>query len=87
MQVKTPARSVDVGELGKAKYLPGRRLLGVFGFVGTPPALAVDVTRHAGYPLYPAIAQRAELTTLLAADGASQTQARFTLRTKASIWK
>ena len=35
------------------------------------------------YPLYSAIAQRAEFTTLLSADGASQTQARFTLRTKA----
>ena len=84
VQVKTQARRVDVGELvAGTEYQLGRRLLGAFGFVGAPPALAVDVTRHAGYPLYPAIAQRAELTTLLAADGASQTQARFTLRTKA----
>ena len=83
MQVKIKARPVDVGQLAGAEYQPGRRLLGAFGFVGTPPAVSGRCTRHAGYPLCPAIAQRAELATLLAADGTSQTQARFTLRTKA----
>ena len=48
-----------------------------------PPAVKIDVTPHQGYPLYSAIAQQAQFTTLLSADGASQTQARFMLRTKA----
>ena len=80
---KTDARRVDVGELTDAEYQPGRYLRGVFEQVGTPPAVKIDVARPAGYPLPAAIVQRAEFFTLLSADGASQTQARFTLHTKA----
>ena len=83
VQVDTAARRVDVGELAATEYQPGRYLRGVFGFVGAPPAVKIDVTPHQGYPLYSAIAQQAQFTTLLSADGASQTQARFMLRTKA----
>ena len=39
VQVKTQARRVDVGELvAGTEYQLGRRLLGAFGFVGSPPA-------------------------------------------------
>ncbi len=60
------------------------RLLGTYDFVGETPKVAVDVVRNPSYALTPAIVQRARLTTLLSADGTSQTQATFQLRTKAS---
>ena len=34
VQLATEARQVDVGELAGAEYRPGRRLLGVYSFVG-----------------------------------------------------
>ncbi len=83
VEVKTEARQVDVGELVDAEYQPGRRLLGAYGFVGDPVAVSVDVSRDSGYPLWAAIVQRAELSTHVSADGISQTQGRFLLRTKA----
>jgi len=76
-------RRVDVGELVDADYQVGRRLLGAYGFVGDPPQLKIDVFRHPGYGLYSAIVERAELSTHLSPDGASQSQATFVLRTKA----
>ena len=81
--VSSPARPVDVGELAEADYQPGRRLLGAFGFVGDPPELKIDVLRHPGYPIYPAIVEECSLDTNLSPEGQSQTQARFKLRTKA----
>ena len=85
VKVITKARRVDVGELVDADYQPGRRLLGVFELVGRPAQKVVQarVSRHPGYGLFPAIVQRAELSTHLAADGTSQTKALFALRTKA----
>ena len=83
VRVKTDARGVDVGELAAAEYQPGRRLLGVFAFAGAPPPLAIDVSRQGGYPLYPAIAEEANLLTLVSAGTVCQTEARFTLHTKA----
>ena len=81
--VKTAARPVDVGELAEADYQPGRRLLGAYGFVGALAAVEVNVSREPGYRIYPAIVERAELTTHLAADGEAQTEANFRLRSKA----
>lgn len=83
VRIKTDARRVDVGELVDAEYQPGRRLLGAYGFVGKPVAVTIDVSRDPGYGLPAAIVQRAELSTHLAAEGVSQTQGRFMLRTKA----
>lgn len=76
-------RKVDVGELVDAEYQPGRRLLGAYSFVGDPPPVKVAVVRHEGYGLPPAIVQRAELATQLAASGLAQSSARYLLRTKA----
>jgi len=76
-------RRVDVGELAGAEYQPGQRLLGAYQFIGRPRAISIDVFRHPGYALHPAIVQKAELVTHLSAQGMSQTQARFQLRTKA----
>ena len=81
--VKTGARRVDIGELVDAEYQPGRRLLGAYGFVGDTAPVAVAVARHPTLGLPPAIIQRAELATVLSADGLAQTSARFLLRTKA----
>ncbi|MBN1394242.1 MAG: hypothetical protein JW959_04410, partial [Pirellulales bacterium] len=83
--VETMAQRVDVGELAEADCLPGRRLLGAYGFVGGPPAVKIDVGRRPGYAIPEAIAQRCELDTFLAPDGSSRTQARFELRSKASF--
>ncbi|MGA2618168.1 MAG: autotransporter-associated beta strand repeat-containing protein [Thermoguttaceae bacterium] len=83
VEVRTTARHVDIGQLAPAEYQPGRRLLGAYEFLGSPAAVAVEVLRHGGYALLPAIIEQAELTTLLSADGVSQTQADFRLRTKA----
>ena len=81
--VRTPARSVDVDELAGAKYQPGRRLLGAYGFAGDPPPVKIDVLRHRGYAIYRAIVQECELDTNLSPEGESQTRARFKLMTKA----
>jgi len=99
VDVKTDARRADVGQLAIAKYTPNAyarlssltgaakqppmRLLGTYDFVGEMPKVAVDVYRNPNYALTPAIIQQAKLTTLLSADGTSQTQAAFQLRTKA----
>jgi len=83
VRVKTAARRVDVGEFADAEYQPGRRLLGVYGFVGEPAAVSVDAFRDPGYGLPEAIVQRAELSTHVSTEGVTQTQAQFKLRTKA----
>ncbi len=98
VDVKTAARRADVGQLAVAKYTPASletkqtplRLLGTYEFVGDPRVadngkplgVTVDVSRNPAYALPPAIVQRARLATLLSADGTSQTQATFLLRTK-----
>ena len=69
VQVDTSARPVDVGELAEADYEPGRRLLGAYGFVGDPPVVKIDVLRHPGYRLYPAIVEQCELDTNLSPEG------------------
>ena len=79
------ARRVDVGELVDADYQPGRRLLGAFGFVGSPGDVKVDVSRHPAYALHKTIVQRAELLTRLSANDDSQTAAVFELRTKSTF--
>ncbi|MGN6544826.1 MAG: hypothetical protein ACTHK7_07240, partial [Aureliella sp.] len=76
-------RSVDMGELVDAEYQVGKRLLGVFSFVGTADQTTVDVVRRSIHALPTTIVQRAELVTLVGASGIGQTAARFALRTKA----
>ncbi len=83
VQVNTKDRKVDVGELVDADYQPGRRLLGVYGFAGLPPAVIINVARNPSYTIYPALVQKAMLSTHLSPDGESHTEASFTLCTKA----
>ena len=46
VQVRTDARRVDIGQLAASNYQPGRRLLGVYEFVGRAPPV-VDRCRAA----------------------------------------
>ena len=85
VEISRALRKVDVGELAEAKHQPGKRLLAAYQFVGDSPAVSISVSRPAGYGLPPVLVQRAELATLLSADGLSQTAARFSLRTKAQF--
>jgi len=82
VQVQTDVRKVHVGELVDAAYQPGKRLLGAFGFVGEPAVLKVDISRHPGYGLQPAIVQKATLNTDLSAGGEAVTEAVFRLHNK-----
>ena len=82
VKVATTARSIDVGELAEAEYQPGRRLLGAFGFAGELTSVKIDLRRHPGYAIFPAIVERCELDTNVSPEGRSQSRARFKLRTK-----
>jgi hypothetical protein len=75
-------RKVDVGELVDANYQPGRRLLGVYGFVGDPEPLEVSVARRNLYRVPPSIAQNAGLVTMLGSSGTAQTMLHLSLRNK-----
>ncbi|MCH6551144.1 MAG: hypothetical protein IH804_03910, partial [Planctomycetes bacterium] len=83
IEVARHPRPIDVGELVDAEYEPGRRLIGAFGFVGDSAVLSIKSARHAADAPPAAIVQHARLTTAVAANGRSQTAARFSLRTKA----
>ncbi len=76
-------RAVDIGELVDAEHQPGRRLLGVYSFVGPQEVITAKVARRAIHALPTTIVQRAELLTLADTHGKCQTAARFMLRTKA----
>jgi hypothetical protein len=85
VEVTRHPRRVDVGELVDAQYQPGRRLLGSFGYVGSPPQVQVSVTRQPSHSLPAAIVERCELVTLVAPNGTSQSAARYHLRTKVPL--
>ena len=85
ISLSTDARRVDAGELVDARYQPGRRLLGAYGFVGQPAAVTATYSRPKQHGLPSAIVQRAELVTVVSRSGVSQSAARFLLRTKASF--
>ncbi len=82
IDIRTPMRRVDVGELAEAEYTPGRRLLGTFASNDDGESIEIGVTRRALRPLPAAIVQRAELVTLVSSSGISQSSARYLLQTK-----
>ncbi len=83
VQVTQHPRPIDVAELSGAEYQPGTRLLGTFGYLGQPEPVAVRVSRNPAYEVPATIVQRAQLLTRITGQGASQTVARYLLRTKA----
>ncbi|MBL8829152.1 MAG: hypothetical protein JNM18_19370 [Planctomycetaceae bacterium] len=76
---------VDVGELAGADERPGRHLIGTFAFAGEIPALAVKLDRPPEHGLPPALVARAAYTTLVSAQGLSQTAVELTIRAKVSF--
>jgi len=74
-------RSVDIGELVDADYQVGKRLLGVYGYVGILDALTANIAKIPVHGLPTTIVQRAELVTVASTQGINQTAARFQLRT------
>ncbi|OGV67111.1 MAG: hypothetical protein A3K18_29890 [Lentisphaerae bacterium RIFOXYA12_64_32] len=82
VRIANPPRRVDIGELVDAHYQPGKRLLGVYGFVGDPPAVRVSIERHPVSGLPPAIIQNAQLTSVFSLNGVCESAARFLIRTK-----
>ena len=85
VQTDSRVRRVDVGELVDAEYQPGRRLLGVFGYVDQPGAVTVDVIRRESHSLFAAIVHRARLASRVSAAGVCQTVAEFRLLTKVPL--
>ena len=77
-------RSVDIGELVDAEYQVGKRLIGVYGYVGNDDTAVAKISRRPVHRLPTTIVERAELVTLVSAHGMCQTAARFRLRTKAA---
>ncbi len=77
-------RAVDIGELVDAEFQVGKRLIGVFGYVGTGDTAIAKVSRRPVHRLPTTIVERAELVTQVSCNGISQTAARFKLRTKAA---
>ncbi len=86
IQVTAHPRGVDVGELyGASQYIPSPRIVGAFGYVGGQEEVKVDVLRRAQYALPAALVERAELVTRVDKSGKSQSVARYTFMTKASL--
>jgi hypothetical protein len=82
--IDTKARVVDVGELIGIDYVVGDSLLGGYGFVGQVPDVAITILRHPEHSIPLILVQRARIVTFLAAEGRSQTDARFTLLTQSA---
>jgi len=85
VQIETEARVVDVGELAAAEYLPGKRLLGTYEFIGEPAGFELNVVRRTGRDIPAAIIERAEIVSVIGANGRSQTVARMELNSKAAF--
>lgn len=83
--IHTAMRPVDVGELVEAQYVPGDRLLGAFASKSEQDTIELDIARRALSGLPPAIVQRAEIVTRIAASGVSQSAARYLLHTKVPL--
>lgn len=82
LKATSKLRKVDIGELVGTRYQPGKRLLGVYSFVGDSPGLVVTIARQPSRDLPSILVERAELVTVLAAQGLSQNAARVLLRAK-----
>lgn len=82
IDLSTSMRSIDVGEMGDAQYIPGARLLGAFSAVGSDAELAIDVRRRKIHQLPTAIVESALLKTVVARNGKSQSVAEYVLLTK-----
>ncbi|MBU0639937.1 MAG: hypothetical protein KKB50_13795 [Planctomycetes bacterium] len=94
VQISEHPRRVDAGELAAAEPPtwhrpsaggPSAGGLGVFEYTGDQTEVLASIARPPRYALPPALVQRAQLVTLLSAEGTSQTAVRLRLRTKAVL--
>ena len=74
--------AIDIGELVDAEYEVGKRLLGVFGYVGAGPRVSVQLARRSIHAIPSTLVDRAELLSLFSKSGVCQTAARFKMKTK-----
>ncbi len=84
IEIQQHPRPIDVGELVDAEYVAGKRVLGVYGYVGTQDATTVRISRSGIHELPRTIVQRAEMVSLLSSSGRCQTVVRLQVRTSAS---
>ncbi len=84
IEIQQHPRPIDVGELVDAEYVAGKRVLGVYGYVGTQDATTVRISRSGIHELPRTIVQRAEMVSLLSNSGRCQTVVRMQVRTSAS---
>ncbi len=82
ISVNTPMRRVDIGELAEADYAPGPRLLGAYASTTDGEAVEIGIARRQLQPLPAAIIKRAELVTIVASSGVSQSSVRYQIETK-----
>lgn len=80
--IQTEMRSIDVGEMGDASYVPGTRLLGAFSGVNDDAGMTIDVSRRDIHQLPTAIVQSALLRTVVSKNGTSQSVAEYSILTK-----
>lgn len=87
IQITKSPRSVDIGEMVDGEYQVGKRLLGVYGYVGTTDEIVLDLSHRPVHSLPATIVERAELVAVLSTQGVNQTAARYWLRTKANYFE
>ena len=78
-------RPVDVGELVVAEYIPGRRLLGVYGGATDQTAFTVDIKRNPTYELPVSLIQLARAEVEIDANGKRITKATYDLKTRSTF--
>lgn len=84
-------RSVDIGELAAADYVPGRRLLGVYNITGTdspekaPLNAKIEMLRNPAYALPPSIVRDALVHAMIGRDGNILYSVDYQLKTKATF--
>ena len=92
-------RQVDVGELAATRYIPGKRLLGVFEnnqshdnksrneAQRNDGGIAVNVARNPAFQLPASLVQLARAEVEIAVDGKRITRAQYDLKTRATFLK
>ncbi|GIW56493.1 MAG: hypothetical protein KatS3mg082_2897 [Nitrospiraceae bacterium] len=83
VEVSQAPPSVDVGELAEAQQSVGRRVIGVYGYLGGADDVIVDVRRLELTSIPPTVIQQAASLVVLAESGQATVAQQLQLRTKA----
>ncbi|HIN94268.1 MAG TPA: hypothetical protein EYN03_01370, partial [Planctomycetes bacterium] len=73
----TKAQRVDVGELAAASYVVGRRRVGAYGYVGTPPPVEIQISEPGKFTLPRMIVNQCNITSYLSKKATVQNLAEF----------